>query len=166
MVEFGDRSFENAGAGEETLSLTGLAAREDVDAIVLLLQRDYHCLLCRQQVQDVAARHDEFVAENATVVSVVPEPVDRVRNWQDAYDLPYPLLADPEKRLGEAFDQPKRLGLLGDAHDLVGRMPEAVVIDARDGTPKPAFVHAGRNPADRPTVDQLLGRVRELRSHG
>jgi peroxiredoxin Q/BCP len=156
-----DFELENVGAGQSPFRLRDAVADDDVDAVVVLLQRDYHCRKCRQQVQDVADRYDEFQAENALVVSVLPEPADRARNWQDDYDLPYPLLADPEKAVADDLDQPTRFGVLGTLHDMVGRMPEALVLDVQSDDPTVEFVHRGSSPADRPSVADLLDAARE-----
>ncbi|WP_336037238.1 redoxin domain-containing protein [Halobacterium yunchengense] len=152
--------LENVGAGESPFRLADALADDDVDAVVVLLQRDYHCRNCRQQVQDVAERYDEFAAAGAVVVSVLPEPADRAADWQDAYDLPYPLLADPEKAVSDDLDQPTRFGFLGGLHDLVGRMPEALVVDVTGDEPAVPFVHEGSSPADRPSIDELLSAAR------
>lgn len=154
--------LENTGAGTSPFLLEDSLSNPDIDAVVLLLQRDYHCRKCRQQVQDVAARYDEFEAENALVVSVLPESVDQARNWQESYDLPFPLLADPAKQLGDDLDQPSRFGVLGNLHDMIGRMPEALVVDVRGDDPIVTYVHKGTSPADRPTIDDLLAEVRQL----
>lgn len=152
----------NVGAGPSSLSLSDLAIDEDTDAIVLLCQRDYHCRQCRQQVKDVAARYDEFESVNAVVVSVLPEPAERARQWQDSYDLPFPLLADPQTEVGDTADQPTRFGRLGQTFDLVGRMPEAIVFNTTDGDLNPVFVHRGTSPGDRPSVNTLLEQVRGM----
>lgn len=154
--------LENVGAGTSPFRLEDTLSDPDIDAVVLLLQRDYHCRKCRQQVQDVAARYDEFEAENALVVSVLPESVDQARNWQESYDLPFPLLADPAKQLGDDLDQPSRFGVLGNLHDMIGRMPEALVVDVRGTDPDIPFVHKGTSPSDRPSIDELLAEVRKL----
>ncbi|OYR69111.1 peroxiredoxin family protein [Halorubrum ezzemoulense] len=157
-----DFELPNAGAGPDRFSLSAAAADPDTDAIVLLFQRDYHCGNCRKQVRAIADRYDEFEALNATVVSVLPEPVGRARSWQDSYDLPFPLLADPETDVSDAYDQPVRFGVLGSLHDLVGRMPVATILDARGGEPVVAYAYEGRMPADRPEIDDLLAEVRGL----
>lgn len=82
-------------------------------------------------MQSLAERIDEFRDRNAEVVSIVLEPVERVEKWQSRYDLPYPLLADPDATVGEAYDQPVRFGVVGDLNDLFGRMPEVVIVDRR-----------------------------------
>lgn len=143
----------NVGAGPDPFSLREFAA--EYDAVVVLFQRDYHCGNCKDQLGTVADRYDEFEARNAGVVSVLPEPTDRAREWQDSFALPFPLLADPEARIGEQYDQPTRFGLLGDLHDLVGRMPQTVVLDTCDGLDAKS-AHRGDSPADRPSVDAIL----------
>lgn len=156
----------NAGAGPDRLALDDLAGDPDADAVVLLFHRDHYCGNCRKQVQAVADRYDEFEAAGAEVASVLPEPVERAESWQERYDLPFPLLADPSKDVADAYDQPTRFGRLGDLHDLLGRMPETVVLDVRDGDPEVAHVHRGSSPADRPDVNELLAMLRDLDGGG
>lgn len=158
-----DFELTNVGAGPDPFSLSAAAGEADTDAIVLLFQRDYHCGNCRKQVASIADRYDEFQAANALVVSILPEPADRTANWIDT-GLPYPLLADPSADVSDSFDQPVRFGVLGSLHDLIGRMPVALVLDTRDGVPTTAYTHEGRMPADRPSIDDLLAEVRSISS--
>lgn len=153
----------NVGPGADPLSLSALAA--DHDFVLVLLQRDHYCTNCREQVQTVAGRYDAFVDRGTEVVSVVPEPRENVQEWQDAYDLPFPLLADPEVAVGEAYDQPVRFGFLGEWSDFLGRMPEAILVDCRDADAGPEVVwsYAGRSTFDRPSVDDLLEAIDEHR---
>ena len=159
-----DFELPNAAAGPDPFSLSAAAADPDADAVVLLFQRDYHCGNCRDQVRAVAERYDEFAALNASVVSILPEPVERAREWQSSYDLPFALLADPDTGVSDAYDQPVRFGVLGSLHDLVGRMPVAMVLDVRSGEPVVAYTYEGRLPADRPEVDDLLAEIDSLRA--
>lgn len=124
-----DFELENVAAGPDPFRLSAVADREDLEAIVLLFQRDYHCVKCRRQVQAVADRYEEFEARDALVVSVLPESPERTASWQERYDLPFPLLADPSTDVGDEFDQPTRFGTLGSLSDFVGRMPLALVLD-------------------------------------
>ncbi|MFC7137412.1 peroxiredoxin family protein [Halobaculum litoreum] len=152
-----DFSLPNVGVGPDPYGPADAAA--DHDALLLLFQRDYFCGNCRRQVAAVADRYDEFRAAGAEVASVLPESVDRTRDWQGVVDLPYPVLADPGGETGDAYDQPTRFGALGNLFDLVGRMPLAVVLDLR-GDPAVAAAFPGRRPADRPPVDDLLAACR------
>lgn len=157
-----DFELPNVAVGPDPFRLSSYAEDPEIRAIVLLFQRDYHCPKCRGQVQEIASRYDEFRERGARVVSILPESEEQTQNWQSHYDLPYPLLADESKTTGDQYDQPMRFGALGSLHDMVGRMPEAVVVDATSDLPVIDYVHQGTMPADRPTVDDLLERVSEL----
>ncbi|OVE83521.1 redoxin domain-containing protein [Natronolimnobius baerhuensis] len=180
-------TLANVGPGPDTLTLAELAdpveptdptTTEEPDpayeAVVVLLHRDHHCGQCRRQVRAVADRYDEFRERGCQVVSIVPEPRERVTEWQERYDLPFPICADPDAVAGEAFDQPIRLGALGEHFDLVGRMPAALVfnvrsddateLDAPDQDSSEAKLtltasHRGRTTMDRPDIDDLLATV-------
>jgi peroxiredoxin Q/BCP len=154
-----DFSLPNVSVGPNPFSLSALS--EDVSFVVLFFQRDYYCTNCRKQVQQLADRIDEFRERNAEVVSIVPEPVERVEQWQETYDLPYPLLADPNTEAGDAYDQPVRFGLLGRFSDFFGRMPEVVIIDRRSTEPKIVYVHRGSSTFDRPEIDEILDEIDE-----
>jgi peroxiredoxin Q/BCP len=148
-------NLRNVGPGPDPFVLRGL----DHDAAVFLFQRDYYCTNCRAQVDDVAARNDEFRARNVAVASILPESAERARGWTDA---PFPVLADPDGTVGESYGQRVRFGPLGRAHDLIGRMPVAAVVDCRPDEPRLVHVHRGDDPWDRPSVDDLLAVVDDL----
>jgi peroxiredoxin Q/BCP len=151
----------NVGAGPDPLSFDALA--EDNDFVLLLFQRDYHCTNCRSQVQAMATHYDEFANRNTEVVSVVPEPAEPLADWQAEYDLPYPLCADPDKRVSEAYDQPVRFGVLGALSDFLGRMPKAVILNCRDADPEVVYAHEGSSTWDRPETAELFGAIDEHR---
>ena len=155
-------SLPNVGPGPDPLSLSDLEA----DFAVLFFQRDYYCTNCRKQVQALADRHEAFRDRDAEVVSVLPEPREQAADWQERYDLPYPLLADPDAEVGDAYDQPVRFGLLGRLSDFFGRMPEVVVLDLRGDVPDVAWVHRGSSTFDRPDIDAVLSALDDLRNDG
>lgn len=161
-MEAPDFELPNVGPGPDPYRLSERAGA--VSFVVVLFQRDYYCTNCRSQVQQVAERYEAFRDRDAEVVSVLPEPTERTRDWQDTYDLPYPLLADPEAAAGDDYDQPVRFGFLGSLSDFFGRQPEAVIVDLRDGRRDLAYVHRGRSTFDRPSVDDLLGELDDLRT--
>jgi peroxiredoxin Q/BCP len=156
-----DFELPNVGPGPDPLSLSALAAGNEF--VLVLLQRDHYCTNCRKQVQAFAERYDEFEERGVEVVSVVPEPREKVAEWQDSYDLPFPLLADPDAGVGDDYDQPVRFGVLGRFSDFFGRMPEAVLLDVRGADPAVAWVHRGSSTFDRPEIDDVLGAVDEGR---
>jgi len=156
-----DFELPNAGTGPDPLSLADFAADPDTDAVVVFFQRDDRCRNCRRQVRDVADRYSEFRARDATVVSVLPESKATAEEWQARYHLPFALVADADKTVAEAYGQPTRFGKLGAVSDLLGRLPQVVVLDARDGL-EPDAVYRGDAPSDRPSVDDVLAMVDRL----
>lgn len=154
-------SLPNLGPGPDPFSFDALAA--DVAFAVLYLQRDHFCTNCRGQVQTVADRIDEFRERDAEVVSIVPESRERVAEWRDEYDLPFPILADPNAAAGDAYDQPVRFGFLGRFSDFLGRMPVVVVVELRGPEPTVAWTYAGSSTFDRPDVDDVLAVIDDLR---
>lgn len=159
-----DVSLPNVAAGPDPFSLSELPA--DVPFVVLFFQRDHYCTNCRKQVQALADRVDEFRDRGAEIVSIVPEPVERVASWQESYDLPYPLLADPDTEAGDAYDQPVRFGFLGRFSDFFGRMPEVVIVDRRGAEPEIAYTHKGSSTFDRPDIDEVLAELDALHADG
>jgi peroxiredoxin Q/BCP len=148
-----DLSLPNVGRGPDPYVLR----EAEADAVVVLFQRDYHCTNCRDQVDAVAARYDEFREQGAEVVSVLPESADRARGW--VADPPFPVLADADGSVGESYGQRVRFGPVGRLHDLIGRMPVAAVVDLRGDGPRLVESHRGSDPWDRPSVDDLLASV-------
>lgn len=144
----------NGGHGPDPLSLTDL----DADFAVLLFQRDHFCGNCRKQVQAIAERYDDFEARNAEVLSILPESKDHAAEWAETYDLPFPVLADEDTSVSDRYGQPVRFGILGNLHDLIGRMPQAIVLDLRTA-PRVIYTYVGTAPADRPSIDGLLAEI-------
>lgn len=150
----------NVGTGPDPFSLSTLA--DDNEFGLLLFQRDYRCGNCRKQVQVFADWYDDFRNRGTEVVSVVPEPRERVRSWQAEYALPYPLLADPEKTVAGSYDQPVRFGVLGRFSDFLGRMPKVVLLDCRT-EPTITYAHEGSSTWDRPELQELFEAIDERR---
>ena len=149
-----DLSIElpNGGPGPDPLRVDQV----DADFVVLLFHRDFHCSNCQTQASEVAARYNEFRQHDAAIVSILPEPKERAAEWADSYDLPFPVVADPDSRTANRFGQPVRFGVIGRLHDLIGRMPLVVIIDRRNEEPRLVYSYVGDAPGDRPTVDSLL----------
>ena len=155
-------SLPNVGPGPDPLSLSDL----ETDFAVLFFQRDFYCTNCRKQVQALADRYDAFRDRDAEVISILPEPREQARNWQDRYDLPFPLLSDPDAAVSDAYDQPVRFGLLGKISDFLGRMPEVVVVDLRGDEPELTWAYRGSSTFDRPDLEEVLSVLPGLRTHG
>ncbi len=145
-------ALPNGGVGPDPLRLDRL----DAEFVVLLFQRDSLCSSCQNQVTEIARRYAEFRKRQTVVVSVLPDTKQQAAEWAASYDLPFPVLADPENQTADRFGQPVRFGFLGTLHNLLGRMPLVVMVDLRGSEPRLVYSHVGDSPSDRPTVEGLL----------
>ena len=155
-----DFSLPNVATGPDPFSISTLPA--GLDFVVLFFQRDHYCTNCRKQVQAIAEQIDDFHDQDAEPVSIVPEPIERVEEWQSKYDLPYPLLADPAAETGDAYDQPVRFGILGRFRDFFGRMPAVVILDRRSSPVEIGYSYKGSSTFDRPDIETLLTELESL----
>lgn len=155
-----DFSLPNVGAGPDPFTFAALP--DGLSRAVLFFQRDHYCRQCRGQVQELADRVEEFRERDAEVVSIVPEPPERVGEWQEKYDVPYPLLADPAAEVSADYDQPIRFGVLGQFSDLLGRMPAVVIVDRRPDPPEIDYSYRGSSTWDRPDIEEILAELDQL----
>ena len=157
-------SFElpNVGVGPDPLSLAEIAAVSDF--AVLLFLRDYHCPKCKAQVASISEEAEQFNDLATAILPILPEPPERAADWRDGFDreFPFPLLADGDKEVAKQYDQPTRFGAVGSLHDLIGRLPQSVILDTRDGDPEVIYTYEGDSVSDRPEVEELLDQVHEL----
>lgn len=149
----------NVGVGPDPLSLAEVA---DVsDFAVLLFLRDYHCPKCKAQVESLTTKAQAFSERNAAVLPILPESAARTESWRDSFEgaFPFPLLADESKAVADSYNQPTQYGVLGSLHDLIGRLPQSIVLDTRAEEPELIFAHRGESAADRPDADALIDAV-------
>jgi peroxiredoxin Q/BCP len=152
-------TLPNAGPGPDPYTL----GETDAAFVVLFFQRDDYCTNCREQVRTLADNVEAFRERGAEIVSILPEPLATAAEWQERYDLPYPLLADPDASVGEAYEQPVRFGFLGEFSDFLGRMPVVAVIDCRGEGPEVVATHRGSSTFDRPDVAEVLAMIDDAR---
>jgi len=161
MEELPEFELRNAGVGPDPLTFSDIA--EFADFAIMLFLRDYHCPKCRAQVNRVAEKAEIVKGRGTAVVPVLPNSYEKAENWQDKYELPFPLLADPAGELGDAYDQKRRFGAFGKLHDVIGRMPKAVLLDLR-AEPRLLEAYDGSTPGDRPELEELLDSIDEIRN--
>ncbi len=120
---------------------------------------------------------DAFKEAGARVVLVGLGTLEATKAFQSRFDVPFTMIADPQKQLFNAFQLkqagPKDLLSLGMAakglsamfrgHHLgipkgdVRQLPGVFIIDTGG---RICFRHYARNPADHPSAEDLLVRVR------
>jgi peroxiredoxin len=92
-----------------------------------------------------------FQNAGAEVVALAVAPLASVNAARQTVNAAYPMLADPNHQVAEAYG----------VYDLLGdrvAAPSVFIIDA-NGTV--VWRHVGRNATDRPNAQEVLGRVSE-----
>lgn len=68
---------------------------------------------CTTQACDLRDRHPEFEARDAVVLGVSPDPVETHAKFRKKHGLPFPLLADTERKVARAYGVWKEKKLYG-----------------------------------------------------
>jgi peroxiredoxin Q/BCP len=58
---------------------------------------------CTRQMCSYRDNFDDFAGVDAVVLGISPQDVDRHEEWIEARQLPFPLLADTERKVIEAY---------------------------------------------------------------
>jgi peroxiredoxin Q/BCP len=104
-VTVGDRApgFSLEGTGGKTYSLDDYKG----SPVVLVFYPGDNTPVCTRQLQAYTEDWDQFQGLNATVFAVSPQGVESHEGFSCKHGFPFPLLADVDKKVGEAF------GILG-----------------------------------------------------
>jgi alkyl hydroperoxide reductase subunit AhpC len=123
----------------------------------------------------VAARHEDFRQAGVQVVAVSMSPADGVARYLDTHSLPVPLVADPDRKLYSALGLGRtswarllRPGLIWKYLKLIARGGKVRSVPRGedplqlggdfliDRDRRVLWAYRSADPADRPTVDELL----------
>ena len=83
----------------ETVSLSGLRGK----SVVLYFYPKDDTPGCTTEACEFRDAYDRFRERGVEVIGVSPDPVERHAKFRSKYDLPFPLLADPDHTAAEAF---------------------------------------------------------------
>ena len=130
--------FELQSTAGENVSLT-----ESLEAgpAIVLINRGHWCSFCAEQLQTFGeVAYDLWFHDDVDVLPVVTDPIGKVTEMRDRYDLSVQLLADPD---GEVADQYS--GTEETSHGLTGVAATYVV----DETGDVRYEQVADHPADR-----------------
>ncbi len=74
---------------------------------------------CRSHASQLARLYSEFQAKNCEILLILGGTVDEARRYVEILHLPYPVLADPERRIYRLYGLDKALGLIQRTASLV-----------------------------------------------
>lgn len=97
-------------------------------------------------------RISEFEQRGARVIAIAPDTLEHARSYFQRHDLPFPCLADPERRVFRLYDVKSAMVSLG-------QRPGLFVID-KEGTV--AFAYLGFQQWEIPGIDDTLAELDRL----
>lgn len=118
--------------------------------VVLVFYPADHSPVCTVQLQTYSHDIGEFADVGAQVLALSPQSVDDHEGFLAAHDFAFPLLADDDKKVGEAY------GILGP----LGFYRRSIFVVDREGTVRYAH-RATAGLTFRPT-DEIVEAVRSL----
>jgi len=143
--------LRNVGDGPSVVDAATLGGERD-DVLAVLLGSHY-CPTSRELVKRLAAGHARFRDRATAVAVVLPDVRERASLWDEQYDLPFPLLADPGEDGFDALD-----GLETDVPEL----PGVALLERTDGG-RLGLVDSWAVSGESPSVETLLDRLDEVR---
>ena len=67
---------------------------------------------CRSHASQLGRLYKEFQAENCEILLILGEPVEKARQYSEILKLPFPVLADPERRVYHEYGLDKLFQLV------------------------------------------------------
>jgi peroxiredoxin len=146
-------------------------AINDANTLVVFYRGGW-CPFCNFQIRELSQSHDKFKALGVSLVAISVDRPDAAAVTGNAYDVPFPVLSDPDLKAHEAFNVVLQLDAAGVArlakygHDIEKwsgkdhhKMAVPAVFLVRDG--KIAWAHVAQDYKTRPSTEQLLTAVKE-----
>jgi len=147
-------SFElrNVGVGNGSVRAEDLAA--DSEYVLVVLLDSHYCSVSRELVRTLCAQYEQFQTLETEVVPVLPDITGRARLWDQQYELPFPMLADPATEDGstDAF------GVFGQFQQRQSSLPATVLFACADGQ-LTVIDESEESTLDVPVVERLLERI-------
>lgn len=155
----------------ETLQLHELG--ED-STLLVFFYRGGWCPYCNFQIREMTESYEQFAERDVLPVAISVDQVDKAAETNATYEIPFPVLADPELEIHESFnvvyeaseEEVERLAGFGmDLEASSGRdhnsyaIPGVFIIDG-EGTIQ--WAHANEDYSVRPSPEQLLTVIDEL----
>jgi peroxiredoxin len=160
--------FEIRDFRGETFSATTL---NDANTLVVFYRGGW-CPFCNFQIRELSQAHDQFKALGVSPVAISVDRPDAAAVTRNAYEVPFPVLSDPDLKAHEAFNVVLQLDAAGVArlakygHEIEKwsgkdhhKMAVPAVFLVRDG--KVAWAHVARDYKTRPSTEQLLTVVKQ-----
>ncbi|HEV2744406.1 MAG TPA: peroxiredoxin family protein [Rubrobacter sp.] len=145
-------SFELPDQQDHPWSLSG---QLEVSPVVLIFYRGDWCPYCNGQLAAYARKYNEFERRGTQPAAISVDPPVHNARMVGKLRIPFPLLSDPKGEVARAY------GLWNERENVA--VPAVVIID-RAG--EVTYLHAGSDPADRPTDGEVFAVLKALKEPG
>jgi peroxiredoxin Q/BCP len=135
--------FETVNDNEEKVSLSDLRGKR----VVLYFYPKDDTPGCTQQACGFRDSYSQIEASNAVVLGVSPDNVKAHQRFKSKYELPFPLLVDPDHKIAEAYGVWREKSMYGRKY--MGILRSHFVIDEQG---KIADVQYNVKPKDSPIL--------------
>lgn len=125
MLKKGDLApdFTAADQNGETLHSTDLKGKK----VVLYFYPKDNTPGCTKEACNLRDNYQDFLDKGYVILGVSPDSVESHKKFAEKFDLPFPLLADPEKKIIKAFGAWGEKKLYGKTYD--GLLRSTFIID-------------------------------------
>jgi peroxiredoxin len=145
-------SFELPDQQDHPWSLSG---QLEVSPVVLIFYRGDWCPYCNGQLAAYARKYNEFERRGTQPAAISVDPPVNNARMVGKLRIPFPLLSDPKGEVARAY------GLWNERENVA--VPAVVIIN-RAG--EITYLHAGSDPADRPTDGEVFAALKALKEPG
>jgi peroxiredoxin len=147
---------------------------------VLVMPRYYGCLPCRGYLKEVSARLDDVEAAGGAALAVSRGADFQARWLAEEQGIRFPLLVDPERRINDAVDLPRKWWINlnpkgwwnyakaifeGNRQGRIiepNQLPGLALLDAHATAVR---IHRGSALGDYPPFDHVMRELREMSGH-
>jgi len=129
MLDVGDPApgFELRNQDGETVSLSDVEGRR----VLLYFFPEAMTPGCETQARRFRDLHDRFREHDVAVVGISPDPVDKLAEFAETENLPFPLLSDSGGEVADAYDSYGEKRLRGVVREMTLRNSYLVGPDGR-----------------------------------
>lgn len=145
-------SFELPDQQDHPWSLSG---QLEVSPVALIFYRGDWCPYCNGQLAAYARKYNEFERRGTQPAAISVDPPVNNARMVGKLRIPFPLLSDPKGEVARAY------GLWNEKENVA--VPAVVIIN-RAG--EVTYLHAGSDPADRPTDGEVFAALKALKEPG
>ncbi|HET8815502.1 MAG TPA: redoxin domain-containing protein [Solirubrobacterales bacterium] len=144
---------------------------------ILVIPRYYGCLPCRGYLSQVSERLEDVRAAGGEALAVAVGADHQAKWLMEERGIGFPLLLDPERRVHEALELPRRWwvalnprGWLNYARAITRGNRQGKVIEPNqlpglallDSDARAVWIHRGRALGDYPKLEEVIARLGQL----